>query len=124
MRILKIIMVFIFSVTSLMPASGLADGRQNFSLENRTGYKISEVYVSPVKASTWEDDVLGKDELADGENVAIRFSRSDKSCNWDLKVVYDDGDTSEWENFNLCKISVIRLFYDRKKGVSWAETEQ
>jgi len=123
MRILKIIMVFIFSMTSLMPASGLADGRQNFSLENRTGYKISEVYVSPVKASTWEDDVLGKDELADGENVAIRFSRSDKSCNWDLKVVYDDGDTSEWENFNLCKISVIRLFYDRKKGVSWAETE-
>lgn len=123
MRTLKIIMVFIFSAISLMPASGLANGRQNFSLENHTGYKISEVYVSPSKASTWEDDVLGKDELANGETVAIRFSRSDKSCNWDLKVVYDDGDTSEWEDFNLCKISIIRLFYDRKKNTSWAETE-
>ena len=31
-----------------------------------------------------------------------------------LKVVYDDGDTSEWEDFDLCKISTIRLFYNRK----------
>lgn len=123
MRVLKIIVFVLFGVTALLPAPGLADGRQNFSLENRTGYKISEVYVSPSKASTWEEDVLGEDRLANGETVAIRFSRSDKSCKWDLKVVYDDGDTSEWEDFDLCKISIIRLFYDRKKGTSWAETD-
>lgn len=123
MQLVKLMMFFLFSVTALLPLPGLADGKQNFSLENRTGYKISEVYVSPSKASTWEEDVLGDGELANGETVAIRFSRSDKSCNWDLKVVYDDGDTSEWEDFNLCKISTIRLFYDRKKRTSWAETE-
>ncbi len=123
MQLIKLMMFFLFSVTALLPLPGLADGKQNFSLENRTGYKISEVYVSPGKASTWEEDVLGDGELANGETVAIRFSRSDKSCNWDLKVVYDDGDTSEWEDFNLCKISTIRLFYDRKKRTSWAETE-
>ncbi len=123
MQLVKLMMFFLFSVTALLPLPGLADGKQNFSLENRTGYKISEVYVSPGKASTWEEDVLGDGELANGETVAIRFSRSDKSCNWDLKVVYDDGDTSEWEDFNLCKISTIRLFYDRKKRTSWAETE-
>ena len=123
MRILKLIAFLLFGLTTLLPSPGMAGGKQNFSLENRTGYKISEVYVSPSKASTWEEDVLGKEELADGETVAIRFARSDKSCNWDLKVVYDDGDTSEWEDFNLCKISVIRLFYNRKKGTSWAETE-
>jgi len=123
MRILGLTIFFLFSLTALLPSPAFADGKQNFSLENHTGYKISEVYVSPSKASTWEDDVLGKDELANGETVAIRFSRSDKSCKWDLKVVYDDGDTSEWDDFNLCKISIIRLFYDRKKNTSWAETE-
>ncbi|MEY3268809.1 MAG: hypothetical protein RL480_1569, partial [Pseudomonadota bacterium] len=29
----------------------------------------------------------------------------------------------EWEDFDLCEISNIRLFYNRKKGTSWAETE-
>ena len=123
MRIAKLIVFCVFGVVALLPSPGLAEGKQNFSLENRTGYNISDVYVSPGKASSWEEDVLGEDELANGETVNIRFSRSDKSCNWDLKVVYDDGDTSEWEDFDLCKISVIRLFYNRKKGTSWAETE-
>lgn len=123
MRIAKLIMFLVFGVTATMPLQALADGKQNFSLENRTGYKISEVYVSPRKTSTWEEDVLGEDELANGETVNIRFSRSDKSCNWDLKVVYEDGDTSEWEDFNLCEISIIRLFYNRKKGETRAEIE-
>ena len=123
MRIAKLIMFCLFGVATLLPSPGLADGRQNFSLENRTGYKISEVYVSPRKASSWEEDVLGEDELANEGTVAIRFSRSDKSCNWDLKVVYDDGDTSEWEDFDFCEISIVRLFYNRKKGTSWAETK-
>ena len=119
----KSIIMLLVSVTALLPTPALADGKQNFTLENRTGYKISEVYVSPGKASTWEEDVLTDDELPDGNSVAIGFSRSEKSCNWDLKVVYDDGDTAEWEDFDLCKISNIRLFYNRKKGTSWAETE-
>lgn len=123
MHVPKFIIVLLLSVAALLPSPALADGKQNFTLENRTGYKISEVYVSPGKASTWEEDVLTDDELPNGESVAIRFSRSEKSCNWDLKVVYDDGETVEWEDFDLCEISNIRLFYNRKKGTSWAETE-
>ncbi len=123
MRVAKLIMLFAWVVTATLPSLALADGRQNFSLENRTGYKISEVYVSPRKKSSWEEDVLGEDELANGDTVNIHFSRSEKSCYWDLKVVYEDGDTSEWADFNLCEISIIRLFYDRKKGETRAEFE-
>jgi hypothetical protein len=42
---------------------------------------------------------------------------------YDLKVVYSDGDSSEWEDFNLCKLSVIRLFYNRRTGDATAEYE-
>lgn len=111
------------SIAAMLHSPVLAEGKQNFTLENRTGYKISEVYISPAKESSWQEDILGDDELPDGQSVTIRFSRSEKSCTWDLKVVYDDDDSVEWEDFNLCEISKIRLFYNRKKGESWAETE-
>ncbi|MFV3128669.1 hypothetical protein [Niveispirillum sp. KHB5.9] len=112
------------SVAMLLAAPGaLAEGKQNFTLKNKTGYTISEVYVSPSKASSWEEDVLGRDQLGDGESVDITFARSEKSCKWDLKVVYDDEETAEWEGFNLCEVSTIRIFYDRKKDSTWAEYE-
>lgn len=109
--------------TLLVAPSALADGKQNFTLTNKTGYTISEVYVSPSKASSWEEDVLGRDEMPDGEAFEIEFSRAEKSCNWDLKVVYDDGTPAEWSGFNLCEVSSIQIFYDRKQDKTWAEYE-
>lgn len=123
MNLRKIIGAVVIGIAVLPHSAALAEGKQNFTLENRTGYKISEVYVSPVKESSWQEDVLGEDELPNEESVNIRFSRSEKSCKWDLKVVYDDDESVEWEDFDLCEISKIRLFYNRKKGESWAETE-
>lgn len=97
------------------------EAQQDFTLLNKTGYVISEVYVSPAKSSSWEEDVLGRDELDDDDKVDISFHRSAKSCNWDLKVVYDDGEEATWEGFNLCEVSAISLYYDRKKDRTWAQ---
>lgn len=117
-------MVFGLSLSTLVAAlPAAAEGKQNFTLKNRTGYTISEVYVSPSKAETWEEDVLGRDELDDGQTVEIDFHRSEKACKWDLKVVYDDGESAEWDSFNLCEVSTISIFYDRKKDTTWAEYE-
>jgi hypothetical protein len=112
------------SMTTLLAIpSAWAEGKQNFTLKNRTGYTISEVYVSPSKASSWEEDILGRDQMSDGESYEIQFSRKEKPCMWDLKVVYDDGTPAEWEGFNLCEVSTIKIFYDRKKDTTWAEYE-
>ena len=94
--------------------------RQNFELENLTGYAISEVYVSPTTENDWQEDVLGQDELENRQSVNIRFHRSETSCHWDLKVVYDDGTSAHWNNFNLCSISEIEISYDRRTGKTWA----
>jgi len=101
----------------------LAQGKQNFKLKNRTGYTIAEVYVSPTKSEDWEEDVMGTDVLENGQSVDIEFSRAAKSCVWDLKVIYDDEEEAEWTGFDLCKVSTISVFYDRKKGETWAEYE-
>lgn len=98
-------------------------GDQDFKLVNATGYTIEQVYVSPIKSSDWEEDVLGRDVLSDGENVHIRFPKRENVCRWDLKVVYDDGEEAIWNDFNLCETSRITIHYNRKSGETWAEYE-
>jgi hypothetical protein len=111
------------SVASFLSATAALAGDQDFTLTNKTGYTISEVYVSPSKSSEWEEDVLGQAVLADGDNVEIKFSRATTSCKWDLKVVYDDKETAEWDGFDLCTISKISISYNRKSGETWATSE-
>lgn len=119
---------FIFAAVAAVamtqfPQTAVA-GDQDFTIVNATGYTISEVYVSPAKASDWEEDVLGRDVLADGERQEIRFSRDTDACKWDLKVVYeDDNSSAEWGALNLCEISVVRLMYNRKSGETSATVE-
>lgn len=105
---------------SLAPIAVYA-GDQDFKLFNATGYTIEQVYVSPIKSSDWEEDVLGRDVLSDGENVHIRFPKRENVCRWDLKVVYDDGEEAIWNDFNLCETSRITIHYNRKSGETWAE---
>ncbi len=66
---------------------------------------------------------MGKGALGDGENVAITFTAPGNVCRWDMKVKYNDGDTAEWKNLNLCDISKISLFWDKNAGTSRAVTE-
>jgi len=94
-------------------------GKQDFILHNRTGVEIHEVYVSPRTANEWEEDVLGKNTLADGDSVKITFEDREKHAHWDLKVVDSKGNSIEWEDLNLVEISEVTLHY--KDGKAWAD---
>lgn len=101
----------------------MAQGKQDFDLVNKTGYTIDQVYVAPSQSDEWEEDVLGEGQLANGRSVHIRFNRATKTCKWDLKVVYTDSETAEWEEFDLRTTSKIIIKYDRKSGETSAEYE-
>lgn len=92
-----------------------AQSRQDFSLVNRTGYQINEVYVGPSSSPNWGNDVLGSQVLGTGRQVQVRFPRSSSECAYDLKVVYSDGDTTEWRRINLCQISTITLTWNQAR---------
>lgn len=111
-----------FAGAALFAAAASAENL-DFTLENKTGYPINEVYVSSAATNDWEEDVLGRDQLADDDGVEIQFDRGSKGCNWDLKVTYEDGESAVWERLNLCEISSVTLRYDRNKGRTWAETK-
>ena len=92
-----------------------AQGKQDFTLVNKTGLTISEFYVSPSDDDEWGEDVLGRDVLMHNDKIDISFARKEKACKWDLKIVDEEGDSVVWNNFDLCKAEEITLLYQGKK---------
>jgi hypothetical protein len=107
----------------LLAAGPALAGNQDFVLVNKTGYQIDEVYVSQATSKNWGKDVMGEDALDANARVKITFDAPDNVCRWDLKVKYNDGDTAEWGNLNLCNINTVTLYWDRKAQTTRAVTE-
>ncbi len=100
-----------------------AHAEEMFTVVNKTGYDIAQVYIAPSRSDNWEEDVLGQDVLANDSRTNIDFSGSEDTCKWDLKVVYTDGDHAAWQGLDLCKISTVELHYDADSGKTSALTE-
>ena len=98
------------------PTAAVEAARQNFTILNRTGYDIGEIYVSPAKTKKWGEDLLGDDELDDEDEQLIPLGRAaEKTCLWDLKVVYSEDDSEAvWYDIDLCKFTRVTIKYNRK----------
>jgi serine/threonine protein kinase len=101
--------------------SSTTGSRQDFTLVNRTGVEIHNVFISPHDSDDWQEDILGPDTLPDGQSVDIQFHRNEKAAMWDLRVEDKRRNAIEWENLNLLEISKITLHY--KNGRATAEVE-
>jgi hypothetical protein len=109
-------------VASLVSASAFARaGKQDFVLHNQTGVEIHSVYVSPHSADDWQEDVLGRETLPNGESVKITFDDRDKHAKWDLKVTDKDGNALEWYDLNLVEIEELTIHWDGSKKKGWAD---
>lgn len=95
-------------------------GQQDFAILNKTGYAIKHIYVSETNNNSWDEDVLGRDVLEDGESFDLAFAKSEKTCKWDMKAVYDDGESVTWQGLDLCKISKLTLKWNKSTGVTTA----
>ena len=109
--------------TTLAVSSTAFAGAADFTLVNRTGYDLREVYISPSHRNQWGKDRMGDVMLEKGKSRLFKFSDS-ASCKQDLKVVFDD-DASEviWEDFDLCTVDKITLKYNRRTQEVSADTE-
>jgi hypothetical protein len=97
------------------------DAKQDFKLVNKTGYELKEIFVSPAKKNSWEEDILGNNTLEEGKTLNVHFNPKTQTCKWDLKVVYSDDDSSAvWSDINLCEVDKITIRYDRKNDVTRA----
>lgn len=108
---------------ALMTPVTASAGDADFTLINRTGYAIAEVYVSPANKNNWGRDRLGRNVLDNGRSKLFTFSGS-ANCEQDIKVVFDDdGSSVIWEDIDLCELHKITLRYNRKTNVVSADAE-
>jgi hypothetical protein len=114
-------LVAILALSTLLSSAAFAQGKQDFTVVNKTGVIISELYVSPHSTDDWEEDILGQDVLDTDDSVEITFSPKEKAKLWDLKIVDSKGNSIEWEKLNLLEISKVTLHY--KNGRAWADLE-
>lgn len=102
-------------------APGTLAGDQDFTLVNRTGVEIHELYIAPSAQPEWEEDVLGANVLPVGDSIHITFPMDASVDLWDMKVVDSEGNDLQWGQLNLKAISKVTLYYENGEG--WAETE-
>ena len=111
------------------PAGAMMFGYQgsdlDFDLVNRTGYQIKAVLVSPSRQADWsyDNDVIKGRRFNDGEKLHIHFNHHAHAEHWDLKVVYDDNSSKEWDHLNLDRIHKVTLWYDHRTDKTRAEIE-
>lgn len=110
-------------LTGAAASMGAHAGAADFTLVNRTGYSISEVYISAANKDAWGKDRMGDGTLDNSKAKLFRFSDA-ANCVQDIKVVFeDDGSEVVWEDIDLCEVHKITLRYNRKTRVVSAETE-
>ena len=112
-------------VTCLLAVLLLAAGPQaaqnaelDFKLENKTGINIYSIYIAPHDSDEWGDDVMEEDILRNGESVDLTFHPKARAAKWDLRIEDKDGESVEWENFDLTKISVLTIKIVNGKAIA------
>lgn len=87
-------------------------GRQDFTLVNKTGRPIINIYITPIDSYYWNDDILEEDILMYGDSTHIYFHRSETDRYWAMMVTFEDGNTYIYYDIDLFSISQITLRYD------------
>lgn len=83
------------------PAAALAEDL-TFMLDNQSSTAVLELYASPSNVRSWEDDILGEDILPSGEAVRVTIADGRSQCEYDLRLVFDDGEALE-DTTDLCE---------------------
>ena len=112
MQKIKSLRVFFLAALFVMALSSIAfAGAQDFVLVNNTGFPIYTVNVSPASSDNWEEDILGKQVLPNGEAVQVNFGIGNTQY-WDIQAVFEDGSSLAWYNIDLLSVAQVTLNND------------
>ncbi len=96
--------VFALPLIAITAKSAFADNLR-FTLNNATGHTLVEFYASPTDVDSWEDDILGANVLPSGESTMVTIADGRSQCEYDIKGVFDDGESVERFKVNLCHLN-------------------
>ena len=114
-RVALIVAVCAIATTAMYAAWPMGD--QDFTLVNKTGLTIDELYVSPHSAENWGKDILGEGYLDNNRQRKIIFKPGTKAARWDIKLIDENGKEHKRFDLNLLEIQTITV--TRKADDSW-----
>jgi hypothetical protein len=105
----------IATASTLAAAADAAAGEADFTMINKTGYSIREVYISAANRNAWGRDRLGENATLENNKSRLFKFRDRASCSQDIKVVFDQNDAEvTWEDIDLCEVNKLTLKYNAK----------
>lgn len=96
---------WLLSLSMLVSATAQANDT-SFELVNRSSESIFTVNISPVDATGWGPDLLGKDVILSGKKQFFNPGSS-KGCLFDVRVVYEGKREEEQRSVNLCQTETL-----------------
>lgn len=71
---------------------------------NNTGVPMTHFYASASEEDNWQEDILGRDILDDGEEVNVNVDDGSGECLYDFKGVFKGGQSVVKKKVDVCKI--------------------
>jgi len=92
----------------LLATTALADN-YTFTLINKTGFEIIDLYFSPAAQKNWGEEVLTVDTIPDKERMKINLTRKERAENWDILVNDEQGVSYQWTSLKLSEVNTLVL---------------
>jgi hypothetical protein len=95
-------------------SGALAEDQRNVTIVNATGYGIKFLGFNNPGDDDWSDNELSS-VLRNGASVYVKFNTADEGCVWNFKIDWADPGYPGvlWRDVDLCKISTLKLQWDR-----------
>jgi hypothetical protein len=104
MKTITVTVLFFLHLTGFAVAS-----EYTFTLINKTGFEIIDLYFSPASRGDWGEEVLTVDTIPHKEKMKINFSRREKAETWDVLVNDEQGVSFKWPGLKISEISTLVL---------------
>ncbi len=98
-------LILLASIT-LACSGGLARAAdRHVDIVNKTGMTMTKFYASNTGANSWQEDILGRDTLDDGDTIAINIDDGTGACKFDFKAVFENGHDLVRRSIDVCELS-------------------
>jgi len=108
---MKKYLIFLIIWIFVQAGTGFAQNEVHFTLVNKTGLNLIDIYISPAGQNQWGEDLfLGTFNNFEAKDFTVKTK--EKVCLYDLKAVKLDSTELIFKNINLCKMLIVTLLYE------------
>ena len=119
MKWTKRLVVGLLACVMMMSLQGIVSaGQQDFTLINKSPFKIVGFWVAPADSDDWEENILAGTSVGSNESIDITFDNSNNVTWWNFRIKDSSGKIWNWEKnkYNLTQISELTYYYNGPKG--------